>query len=354
MGAKKPSTGRRLLSDNAEYPDLIPEDLELTQDSDTVKSKVGLWRRRRRGVGFFKDVGNKAESGAKSVERGGKEVGSKAERGTKELANKAERGLKEVATKAEHASKVVERGLKAAWNWAKEQAAKFANMMVKAVNAAKNAIQKAANAVKKAAEKVWSAVKDGFWSTIEGIKNVAKSAVDGIQKFFDCLQKHLPMFQSVAIGNIYVGCMTNPKKCSSSKIKVPQFSLCLSKIGCLKTPTKFTAEALLDWLKNNVIGLFKKWLDNYVEWKKAFDIKIPTGISTKCQCFDLTFPNGLRMTRKTYLGVSVSVPDVSNPFTYAKTNCWIRPCGIPSGISTKQLTFHYPKIKPEAFNNCRL
>ena len=38
-----------------------PLELELTQDDAAIKNKAGLWRRRRRGRGFFKDVGHQAK-----------------------------------------------------------------------------------------------------------------------------------------------------------------------------------------------------------------------------------------------------------------------------------------------------
>lgn len=38
-----------------------PLELELTEDDAAIKSKAGLWRRRRRGRGFFKDVGHQAK-----------------------------------------------------------------------------------------------------------------------------------------------------------------------------------------------------------------------------------------------------------------------------------------------------
>ena len=38
-----------------------PLELELTQDDAAIKSKAGLWRRRRRGRGFFKDIGHQTK-----------------------------------------------------------------------------------------------------------------------------------------------------------------------------------------------------------------------------------------------------------------------------------------------------
>ena len=45
----------------ATFEEAPPLELELTQDDAAIKSKAGLWRRRRRGRGFFKDIGHQTK-----------------------------------------------------------------------------------------------------------------------------------------------------------------------------------------------------------------------------------------------------------------------------------------------------
>jgi len=303
-----------------------------------------------------KETGNKAESATKEVgnkaESAAKEVSNKAESAAKEVSNKAEKAAKEVSNKAEKAAKEVKNKAAAAANWAANELRKFKNMMADATNKAKQALRSAANAVKRAAEKVWKAVKKGFMDVIEGVKKGASNAINMVVKLFNCIKKHMPYYQKAELGNIYVGCMLDPAKCNTRDIKFPYFKVCLNKIGCLQTPQTPTPAALLRWLKNNVFSSLKKWISNYVKWVPALSIKIPNGISTKRQSFNLRYPNGLRMKTTTYAGIRVSIPDTNNPFTYGTINNFISINGIPMGVKTKKLTFYYPKLKTGSFKNC--
>jgi len=354
---------KKLAKHQQQNVDLLIQDKMQAGYGNPVKAIAGGAERAGKGVERgTKSAERGVKAAARKVERTGKEVGHKAERTGKEVANKAERAAKETGQKikekaikvkqaAERAGKAIERKAKEAANWAKNLKNKFLNKLKEAANAAKAAVRKVADKVKEKAEEVWNAVKSGFLSVINEITNTVKSAIEKLKCFFNWLKENLPYLKSAEVSDIYIGCLVNPGGCDMGKMRFPSIALHLNKIGWIRTPEGFggSAQEMLNWIKDQVIPKLKKYLDNYVEWKEAFKLKIPTGIDTGCKCFDLSYPNGLRFKSVRKLGITVRIPDARNPFNYGKKTCFIRPCGIPTGVSTKVLTFYYPKPKLSAF-----
>lgn len=119
----------------------------------------------------------------------------------------------------------------------------------------------------------------------------------------------------------------------------------MSKLGTFKTPSD--PVQLLTKFAGQVFSRLKRYIDRYVEWKSIGpSFKIPTGISTGPKCFDLAYPTGINTTRRRdfkKFGLTLTVPTGSFKMSYKK--CFIRPHGIPTGVSSKTIQFYYPKLK---------
>ena len=72
---------------------------------------------------------------------------------------------------------------------------------------------------------------------------------------------------------------------------------------------------------------------------------VPTGIEVGPKCFDLTYPSGLNMVEYSFLGVTVNVPDFSNPFEYSELPCFLRLSHFPTGLKVYSLQLKYPMVQ---------
>jgi hypothetical protein len=274
-------------------------------------------------------------------------IGSNLEKAAKAT----EKKTKEVATKADALAKRLANG---AADWATDQVNKFKKELTKAKNLAVAKLREAGRALKAEATKRFNDLKKAFLDVIErtGIKDKASNAIELVVKLFNCIRSYMPSFERVELGNIYVGCMLDPKKCDPSRAKLPYFKVCMNKF-CMQTPHVMTPDALLKWLKNQVFEGIKAWTKTFLTWKASPRLTIPTGINTGTKYLHLKYPNGINYHHTnwcipyTSTCKSVHVPD--GTFSYHTYHNWLSINHVPTGVATRHLTFYYPETKSK---NC--
>jgi hypothetical protein len=87
------------------------------------------------------------------------------------------------------------------------------------------------------AQKEFDKHKERAFNIIKQAKNVFEEHIKKVENFVMKALKEaanlLPSLESLEIGRLYIECLINPIDCDTSLTRLPTFTVCLSKIGCL-------------------------------------------------------------------------------------------------------------------------
>jgi len=220
--------------------------------------------------------------------------------------------------------------------WVNRQINSFRRSLTRMYNSAVAALRRTWNRIKAAAKRTWNRLKNGAVRMFNYLKNKAQAAIKAVLSVVKRLLRALPMWRYTRFSNIYVKCLTNPKRCNPSAARLPSITICFSKIGCLGPTPSPRLNQIGSWLKNQLWPKVKAWFARKILWK-TINLKFPIGIKTTRKPFYLRYPSGLRWCHKKVFFIRVRYPC---GFSYRSKLLARIP--IPSGLRYRHSRLRFP------------